>query len=195
MVYLPEGTYRVDGLLSVTHSGTVIRGDGPSATRIGFTRHAAMSDINHLQFSGTLAAGPSVSLVLDAEQGETAVAVADAAGPAGDEVGAGMAIRTRSVKNMRWTLSHSSPRDSGEQYSSAPSCQSIESARPAVTLDAPLRHRSRFWTTRMSERNRVPSPIVASDLASRLLSTGTRLGPTIAVMPSGSAMPGLLMRH
>ena len=56
VVYLPEGTYRVDGLLSVTQSGTVIRGDGPSATRIGFTRHAAMSDINHLQFSGD--AGP-----------------------------------------------------------------------------------------------------------------------------------------
>ena len=144
VVYLPEGTYRVDGLLSVTHSGTVIRGDGPSATRIGFTRHAAMSDINHLQFSGALAAGPSVSLVLDAEQGETVVAVADAAGlSVGDEVGVGMVITDafREEHEMdaedRWGFSAGQRRTIFKR-----TIVSIDRERSPqlVTLDVPLRY-------------------------------------------------------
>ena len=144
VVYLPEGTYRVDGLLSVTHSGTVIRGDGPSATRIGFTRHAAMSDINHLQFSGALAAGPSVSLLLDADQGETVVAVADAAGlSVGDEVGVGMVITDafREEHEMdaedRWGFSAGQRRTIFKR-----TIVSIDRERSPqlVTLDVPLRY-------------------------------------------------------
>ena len=93
VVYLPGGTYRVDGLLSITQSGTVIRGDGPGVTRIGFTRHSSMTDTNHLQFRGGLLAGPAIEMVADGVTGDVVLSVDDATGlSVGDEVGVGMVI-------------------------------------------------------------------------------------------------------
>ena len=93
VVYVPGGTYRVDGLLSVTHSGIVILGDGPGVTRIGFTRHTGMTDTNHMQFRGGLIAGPALELVADVMTGDVVLSVDDATGlSVGDEVGVGMVI-------------------------------------------------------------------------------------------------------
>lgn len=52
VVYLPAGLYRIDGTLLVSTSATVLRGDGPSATRLWFTRHLGMSNKAHLTFQG-----------------------------------------------------------------------------------------------------------------------------------------------
>jgi len=144
VVHLPEGTYRVDGLLSVTNSGTVIRGDGPGATRIGFTRHSSMTDINHLQFSGTLTAGPASPLVMDAAIGDTVLFVDDASEfSAGDEVGVGMVITDafREEHEMdddgRWGFSAGQRRTIFKR--TVVSVDS-ESTPQRVTIDVPLRY-------------------------------------------------------
>jgi hypothetical protein len=39
VVYLPKGTYRCDGQVMINTSGIVLRGDGPTQTRVYFTKH------------------------------------------------------------------------------------------------------------------------------------------------------------
>ncbi len=62
VVALPAGTFRVDGTLLVTASGTVLRGAGPAQTRLWFTKHVGMSHKAHLTFRGQ----PKVDLVAPA---------------------------------------------------------------------------------------------------------------------------------
>lgn len=144
VVYLPVGTYRVDGLLRVTHAGTVIVGDGPEFTRIGFTRHSAMTDTNHLQFSGHLIEGASIPLVVDGAVGETVLAVEDAAGlSVGEEVGIGMVITEafRAEHEMdddgRWGFSADQRRTIFKRTIVA---IDREMSPHRITIDVPLRY-------------------------------------------------------
>ena len=79
-VFFPEGTYRVDGLLTVTRPGVVLRGRGFGASRLVFTRHEGLTGRDHLTFRGALETGASYPLVEDAQPRAFVVKVADASG-------------------------------------------------------------------------------------------------------------------
>ncbi|HNR32101.1 MAG TPA: glycosyl hydrolase family 28-related protein [Candidatus Hydrogenedentes bacterium] len=93
VVYLPGGLYRCDGVLQVAASRVVIRGDGPGATFLYFTRHEGMSGRAHLTFQGSMAVSAPLLLAADGENRSRTVQVADASGlNVGDEVGVGWTI-------------------------------------------------------------------------------------------------------
>jgi len=54
VVFIPAGLYRLDGVLTISASGTVIRGAGPTKTRLYFTRHKNMAHKAHITFAGKL---------------------------------------------------------------------------------------------------------------------------------------------
>ena len=93
IVFFPEGLYRCDGLLQVTHSGVVMRGDGPGLTRIFFTRAEGMTGKAHITFSGKLVQGDNHLLAADGANLSHDVFVDDAGDLAvGDDVNVGWVI-------------------------------------------------------------------------------------------------------
>ncbi|MSP93448.1 MAG: hypothetical protein EXR79_16925 [Myxococcales bacterium] len=78
VVHVPAGLYRLDGTLSVTHSGVVLRGDGPAASRLWFTKAKGMSNQAHITFSGSVKDGPDLPLVQDATNRSFDVRLGDA---------------------------------------------------------------------------------------------------------------------
>lgn len=95
LVWLPEGLYRLDGLLEVTASGVVLAGAGPEATRLFFTEGTGMSDRHHLSFTGVLAEGEDLPLRADGAAFDDTVLLdaSDAAGlTPGDAVSVGWVI-------------------------------------------------------------------------------------------------------
>lgn len=142
VVHLPAGTYRVDGMLSVTHSDTVVAGDGATGTFISFTRSDAMSDTNHLQFSGTLSAGPPTALAIDVGPGDRRLPLG-AAGDfsVGDRVGIGMVISEDFVGDHEmdglWTFAAGDRRTIFKRTITA---VDADATPPTVTIDVPIRY-------------------------------------------------------
>ncbi len=93
IVRFPAGLFRVDGVLAVEASGVVLRGAGPAASRLAFTKSEGMSYRSHLTVRGSLAAGADRPLAADAASRGSSVLVADAAGLSpGDDVLLGIVI-------------------------------------------------------------------------------------------------------
>ncbi|HOZ48988.1 MAG TPA: glycosyl hydrolase family 28-related protein [Candidatus Hydrogenedentes bacterium] len=93
VVYLPPGLYRCDDILTVTGSGVVIQGAGPTESRIYFTRSASMEGRAHISFIGSVHTSTQVLLAEDGANRAFSVAVSDATGLAvGDEVRVGWFI-------------------------------------------------------------------------------------------------------
>ena len=142
VIHLPSGVYRIDGLLTITQSGTVLTGDGLDASFLSFTRHEGMSDVNHLQFQGGLSAGPPVLLAADVGVGETTIPVVDASGfSVGDEVGVGMVISDDFIADHLmegfWTFSAGERRTIFQRTVIA---VDLEASPPTVTIDVPIRY-------------------------------------------------------
>lgn len=96
VVFLPAGLYRCDGLLEVTSSYVVIRGEGPdpvAGTRIYFTKVLSMSGKAHITYRGGLSEGPDLLLAEDGENQSFTVALDDASSlSVGDDVNVGWVI-------------------------------------------------------------------------------------------------------
>lgn len=93
LVWLPAGRYRCDGVLRVEGSAVVLRGAGPEATLVYFTRAQGMSYKAHLTLGGAVTAGPRLPLADDAAAGERVVRLADAGSlRVGDDVSVGFTI-------------------------------------------------------------------------------------------------------
>lgn len=104
VVFLAEGFYRIDDVLSVTASDVVLRGAGAEKTRLHFTRTAGMSDTAHILFAGTLASDLEVLLVEDGANRASEVRVADAGGlAAGDDVVVGFTITPEMIEEHGMT--------------------------------------------------------------------------------------------
>ena len=93
IVFLPEGLYRVDGLLTIQSSGIILRGAGAALSRIHFTRHSAMTGRAHLTVGTSPGTAAEVPLRQDAAPRQREVFVDDAqALRVGDDVVLGYVI-------------------------------------------------------------------------------------------------------
>lgn len=93
VVTVPAGLYRIDGVLTLTGSRTVLRGEGAEASRLWFTRFMNMSFASHLQVGGPLVLGDEQALISDGDNRSFTVEVADASAfEAGDDVAIGWVI-------------------------------------------------------------------------------------------------------
>ncbi|MFO0579331.1 MAG: glycosyl hydrolase family 28-related protein [Polyangia bacterium] len=104
VVFLPAGLYRCDGLLDVSRSGVVLRGAGAAQSRIYFTRAQGMTDLSHVTFHGSVAAGPLVPLAQEGASQSFEVRLADAGTLAvGDDVSVGWVITPAFVEEHGMT--------------------------------------------------------------------------------------------
>jgi hypothetical protein len=93
VVLIPAGSYRIDGTLSVTTSGTVIRGAGAASTALRFTKHEGMSNSAHLRLAGKVVRGPDHLLAQDGLVRASVVELASVGAlKAGDEVALGWVV-------------------------------------------------------------------------------------------------------
>ena len=93
IVLLPEGVYRCDGLLRITDSGVVLRGEGPDRTHLFFTAVTGMTGRAHITFDGAPQQGADLLLAAEGENRSTTVYLDDASSlQAGDEVSDGWVI-------------------------------------------------------------------------------------------------------
>lgn len=103
-VFFPAGIYRCDGLLRVTRSGVVLRGAGPAATRLFFTRVQGMRGKSHVTFRGSVRRGGDIPLVRDGENLSKSVIVSSADNlSVGDDVSVGWVITDAFVAEHRMT--------------------------------------------------------------------------------------------
>ena len=97
-VAIGAGSYRLDGVLTVSHDGVVLTGSGPSTTELFFTLGDGMTDRSHVSFTGEVTTGDDLLLTQDAAPFDTVVHLdpTDAATlSVGDEVGVGWVIRVQ----------------------------------------------------------------------------------------------------
>ena len=142
VILLPAGTYKIDGLLTVNASGVVLRGEGPTLTRLAFTRHTDMSDKSHLTFRGALQQGPDLALVEDAPSRAFEVLVADATSlTPGDDVSLGWVISDAFVAEHGMTGTWQAFNNTWRPFFRRQVVAVDTGATPhIVTLDVPLRY-------------------------------------------------------
>jgi len=142
VVSLPAGLYMIDGTLRVGASRVVLRGAGPEATRLHFTRFEGMTGKSHLTFRGVTAGGEEVGLAADASVFDRVVAVVDAGELAvGDDVALGWVISDAFVADHgmsgTWTAFNGTWQPFFRRTVVA---VDRDAEPPTVTLDVPLRY-------------------------------------------------------
>lgn len=141
VVLFPEGLYRVDGLLRVEASGVVLRGEGPSRSRLWLTASEGMSQRAHVTFHGELTSDLELPLVEDGARFARHVLVADAADLAvGDDVDLGWVVSEAFVADHGMTGVWQAFNDTWQPFARRTVVAIDASATPArVELDVPLR--------------------------------------------------------
>ena len=104
VVYFPEGLYRLDEVLTVSASGVVLRGEGPTRSKLAFTRSHLMSDRAMITIGHRLEHGPHIALTLDASDFDTQLRTADAVAlPVGTQIAVGWEISPEFVEEHGMT--------------------------------------------------------------------------------------------
>jgi len=140
-VAIGAGSYRLDGVLTVSHNGVVLTGSGPSTTELFFTLGEGMTDRSHMSFTGEVTTGDDLLLAQDAAPFDTVVHLdpTDAATlSVGDEVGLGWVITEDFVEDHGmsdiWEVSNGAWRPFFRRRVLGVSEDGM------VTLDVPLRY-------------------------------------------------------
>lgn len=146
VVFLPAGSYRVDGPLAIRAGGIVLRGAGVERTRLYFSTSAGMSDRAHLQVGLDPAYGAESLLRTDGEDRGTLLELEDASSLApGDRVAVGWLIsepfRSEHGMEAHWGFAAGLWRPFFQRtvvrvHTSTPGQHRVE-------LDVPLRYRAR----------------------------------------------------
>jgi hypothetical protein len=146
VVVFPEGLYRVDGVLSVTSSRVVLRGEGATRSRLYFTKVSDMDGRGHLQFGGAPVEGDEVPLAADGISGDSVVLVEDAGDlRAGDDVAVGWVITDDFVADHGMTGTWVAFNGTWQTFFRRTVAAVDRSSSPArVILDVPLRYRARL---------------------------------------------------
>lgn len=142
IVHVPAGLYRIDGLLQVSTSHIVFRGDGPTQTRLYFTKSAAMGDKAHLTFSAPLTVDLETQLAVDGVVGSTSVSVVDATGFApGDDIAIGFMITPEFIAEHQMTGTWIAFNDTWQTFFRRTiKAVNTSSSLHTLELDVPLRY-------------------------------------------------------
>lgn len=142
VVELGAGELRVDGLLSVAASGVVLRGAGPDATHLRFTRSTDMAYRSHLSFTGSLREGDDLLLAEDGQPRAAEVRVDDPGELApGDEVHVGWVITDAFIEAHGMTGTWVSFNGQWRPFFRRTVVSVDRSVSPArIELDVPLRY-------------------------------------------------------
>jgi hypothetical protein len=138
--WLPAGTYRVDGTLTVDTSGVVLQGDGTDTTFVFFTQTEGLDYSAHLRFTGGLTDGVELALSADADNRATTVQVADASAVSvGDEVAVGWVITDDFVSDHEMTGTWVEFNGEWRAFFRR-TVVAVDTATGTITLDVPLRY-------------------------------------------------------
>jgi len=142
VVVLGEGLFRFEDVLRSSASHVVLRGVGPSATRLYFTRSQGMSDTSHILFDAPLTVDIETSLVTDAAVRSKEIHVADASGFApGDDVAVGFTITPEFIEEHGMTGTWQAFNGTWQPFFWR-TVESVDTASTphTVTLDVPIRY-------------------------------------------------------
>ena len=145
IIYFPAGEYRMEDVLTITSSHIVLRGDGPTATQIFFTRHLNMTDQAHIRYAGQVQESTESLLVQNGESRSLHIAIEDASHlQIGDEVHVGWVITDAFIDehNMSgtWQVSNGQWRPFFRRHVTG---VDISSDPHLVHLDVPLRYQAK----------------------------------------------------
>jgi len=142
VVFFPAGLYRMDGVLGVTSSSIVLRGEGPTTSRLSFTRSVKMSFASHITFSGDGASDLEIHLEKDGAARARFVEVADAADlSAGDDIEIGWFISPEFIAEHGMTGTWTAFNDTWQVFFRRTIVSVDKTASPPrVELDVPLRY-------------------------------------------------------
>jgi len=142
VVIFPAGLYRLDGVLAVTASNVVLRGEGADASRLSFTRHDGMDSRSHITLRGSLSSDIELPLVSDAPSRSRVVEVEDAGDLApGDLVTLGWVITPEFVADHGMTATWTAFNDTWQPFFWREVTAVDRTATPhRVTVDVPLRY-------------------------------------------------------
>ena len=144
VVVFPAGSYRIDGMLSITHSNTVLRGAGSATSRLQFSRVQGMQYRGHISFTGALQSDLELPLASDGVNRTNVVEVANAGTlSVGDEVAIGWVITPEFIAehNMTGTWDQDAFHDQWQTFFRRTVTAIDTTVTPAkVTVDVPLRY-------------------------------------------------------
>ncbi len=141
-VYIPPGTFRCDGVLSIQSGAIVLRGDGPSKSRIRFTSHKDMAHKAHITIGSAPKATSEHLLAVDATSLATVVEVGDAGELApGDDVDLGWVISEEFIAEHGMKGTWKAFNGTWQPFFRRDVVAVDKSVTPhLVTLDVPLRY-------------------------------------------------------
>lgn len=156
VVSIPEGLYRVDGVLAVGASNIVLRGAGPEATRLYFTTDTGLDYAAHIQVRGSLKTDVEVALASDAESRSFVLQVTNAQDlKQGDDIAVGWVITPSFLEEHGMTGTWEAFNDTWQPFFYR-SVKAVDTSSTPhrVTIDVPLRYpaktRDKASITRMT---------------------------------------------
>lgn len=142
VVNIPTGLYRCDDVLTVSAPDTVLRGEGPTASRIFFTRSAGMTSKGHITFRGNVQQESDILLAVDGVSRSHTVHVPDAGTlTIGDEIAVGWVITDAFVEEHGMTGTWQAFNGQWRTFFRRTIVDIDRAVTPhAITLDVPLRY-------------------------------------------------------
>lgn len=142
VVQVPAGDWVVQGVLKVSSSNVVIRGEGPDVTRVQFTQSEGLNHASHLTFSGAGKSTQEQPLTSDADALSSDLKVADATGlSAGDDVLIGWVITDAFREDHGMVPTWQAFNDTWQPFFRRTVVEVDNSAaQHTITVDVPLRY-------------------------------------------------------
>jgi hypothetical protein len=143
VVFIPAGYYRINGELSITRSGVVIRGAGPGLTKLRFT--SSKSGIPHIGFTGKLVHATNITLTQDGLNLSNILRVSNAASlKVGDDIAIGWVITDPFIAEHGMTGIWTIGRNEWKTFFRRKIVAINTSVTPhQITLDIPLRYQAK----------------------------------------------------
>ena len=142
IVHVGAGLYRLDGALSVQHSGIVLRGDGPTASRLYFTQFKGLNYGAHITFGALPKDGVDLPLAVTGTNRSADVRVPNAAAlQVGDAVAVGWVITPEFIADHGMTGTWQAFNGTWQPFFRRRVLAIDTGVTPhKVTLDVPLRY-------------------------------------------------------
>lgn len=137
VVWIPAGTYRLADTLTITGSHVVLRGEGPTRSKLRFTNLVGMAGRAHLRVHGRVTHDGEALLVENAGVGHRVVVDDTTAFEVGDQVDVGWVISPQFVEEHGMSGTWQVFNDTWQPFFRR-TVTSIEG--DTITLDVPLRY-------------------------------------------------------